>query len=560
MAVAEFKNTGFSETSDFAAVVQRTESLSLEGPSPHSETYIQTVNSSGGRRLGSHSIRRKSLPRTPPVRRETNTTPTAADEVHISDSDEDIELEKLEFAVKRSNNGDYTLSRRRGIPPAITGDTARDKIHWIYRLMQVQHNQENFKDALGTIQSFETELKGGGSAFANVKFENWQALFYYRLGDLGVAKRSCKKAFKYGREDTTYPDSRRKTIELMIHIVKDQGDQLELEFYREMLAANNESASRIQTVEPSEETRTESPQNRQPDTRSSSAGAPSVATQTLRHVPQNHSSSEKERWLAFWGLTLLHDGSISGTDVQIDAVVEHALSKVSLDLASILFADKRILNWGTGIERDYPKRVPPLFWAVSADSPSRVRFLLDRGADKHYTDKNGGSILCLALTRTQGTSVLNLLLNNGCPPDGTTELNTYNGPPLHYICVRHWLDPDQEKISALLLAGADPNLGAPVAGNTALMYLTKARQNSKNILTDEKYWIILKLLVGAGANVNAVDANGNSALHYAYNLQDNFTITALRSCLALHLRNIFGNLPVDCSGRHAHARSYNHLY
>ncbi|KAF3912507.1 hypothetical protein ABW20_dc0106684 [Dactylellina cionopaga] len=594
MALAEFRNTRFGETADFTAVVQKTESLSLEGPKhkPHSENQIRSVysNSSGnghrpivppkinpthGRpnksdklRSSSNSIQ-ESLRRTPPVRRETNATPTTADEVHLSDSDEDIELEKLEFAVKRANKyyeeqdwprtekyikAILKMSAKRGLYSiSTTGGTAPEKIYWIYYLIHAQHNQEKFEDALGTIQSFENELKDGGPAWSNVNFENWQALLYYRLGDLGAAKRSCKKALKYGRGDTTYPDLRRKTVELMIHIVRYQGNEMELEFYKAMLVVKNESTAGAQNNEPTKGD--ESPRNKQVDTRSSFADVSSAVVQESEPGFREGLQQAKAKRLVAWGLTLLRDGSISGTDAQIDAAVKHAVREDQTGpshLAGILFADERILNWNSQREGDALDHLPPLPEAVSISNVPMVKFLLNQGAEIYYAARPRINNVELAITADiKDASILNLLLNNGCSPDGTEETNKYFYPPLHSACINHSRDPDQKKLNALLRAGADPNKVSlyGLQPKTALMYGTLSRLIFKwdlnGVIVDARYSAIVKALVEAGADVNAVDVYGNSALSYASLKQDGFAIATLRSYGALERRNREGRLLPD---------------
>ena len=133
--------------------------------------------------------------------------------------------------------------------------------------------------------------------------------------------------------------------------------------------------------------------------------------------------------------------------------------------------------------------------AVNSDCTEAVTFLLTVGGDPNLYS-NGMSLLCLA-SMNGYTETVKLLIEAGADVNlvGYFELT-----PLMLAC----LHCHEDTVSLLLQSGADPSLQTNI-GATALMYS----------ICNNKYFSIVRLLLKAGAVVNAQDKDGYSALTMA---------------------------------------------
>ena len=171
----------------------------------------------------------------------------------------------------------------------------------------------------------------------------------------------------------------------------------------------------------------------------------------------------------------------------------------------------------------------PLHIAIIRDSPFEyIQYLIDCGADVNARNKNGDSVLYLAITKNK-KDVGDLLLSKGADIFAS---NTENNSPLRIALtqggeVQDWL------ITSRTLNTTDG------AGNTPLHYAAEWK------LDDALLGLIQK-----GANVNAVNSNGESALFSAVKadspstiniLVENGIITDTRSNLT---RDHLGNTPL----------------
>ncbi len=141
------------------------------------------------------------------------------------------------------------------------------------------------------------------------------------------------------------------------------------------------------------------------------------------------------------------------------------------------------------------EKKPPLVDAASRSGDTRfIEMLLEYGADVNITDEYGYTALHYA-ARYMFTELTELLLKNGADPNikSDTGIAPINGEAACY--------PDI--LRALLEAGADPlNKGSD--GKTALM--DAAEGNSVESA---------EILITAGVDPDAADANGNRAIDYA---------------------------------------------
>jgi len=144
---------------------------------------------------------------------------------------------------------------------------------------------------------------------------------------------------------------------------------------------------------------------------------------------------------------------------------------------------------------------PALTSAIQSGDIATVERLLTEGADLEGTGEKGPTPLAIAAAFDR-LEMVQLLL------DGGADVNARNGAAVFAgaYC------PNPEALELMLERGADPNVsstvdrgnGASTSGYTALMRATRLGR-SENV----------RLLLEAGASVNAVDGDGRTALHHA---------------------------------------------
>jgi ankyrin repeat protein len=138
-----------------------------------------------------------------------------------------------------------------------------------------------------------------------------------------------------------------------------------------------------------------------------------------------------------------------------------------------------------------------LFYAAEGGHADVARLLIGHGADVHHMARGGETALQLAIWRSD-LKVMQLLAAAGARSDARQ----------FGLAVRH---STPETVGLLLTLGADPDATAPPnvrrAGPPAPPPIIAATQRGDPA--------VLRLLVDAGANVNARDHNGWSALRWA---------------------------------------------
>lgn len=213
---------------------------------------------------------------------------------------------------------------------------------------------------------------------------------------------------------------------------------------------------------------------------------------------------------------------INAQDMQGNTPLGRALESPSIDMLKTLITPKNVLS------KDSDGQTP-LHIAIIKDSPFEyIQYLIDSGADVNARNKNGDSVLYLAVKKNK-KDVGDLLLSRNADIFAT---NTENNSPLRIALteggeVQDWL------ITSRTLNIVDGS------GNTPLHYA--AEWNLKDALSS---------LIQKGANVNAVNSNGESALFSAVKadspeiiqlLVENGIITDTRSNLT---RDHLGNTPL----------------
>lgn len=176
----------------------------------------------------------------------------------------------------------------------------------------------------------------------------------------------------------------------------------------------------------------------------------------------------------------------------------------------------------------------PLHIAILKDAPFEyIKYIVDSGADVNARNKNGDSVLYLSVIKNK-KEVGDLLLSKGADIFAT---NTENNSPLR-IALTNEGDIQDWLITSQTLNTTDGS------GNTPLHYAAEWKLDNAVIS-----------LIQKGANVNAINSNGESALFSAVKadspsiisiLVENGIITDTRSNLT---RDYLGNTPLHSAVR-----------
>ncbi len=142
----------------------------------------------------------------------------------------------------------------------------------------------------------------------------------------------------------------------------------------------------------------------------------------------------------------------------------------------------------------------PLINAASRNQLEVVAYLTEKGSDVNYTNKNGHSALTLAI-QSNSAEVVAYLISRGAKTDIIDKQG--NNLAYHLFETRGLPRDFDKKVNALQQAGFD--FKDLQADNSTIWHLAVTKNNLD----------MLKQVQSIGADINAVDKQGNTVLHYA---------------------------------------------
>jgi len=186
---------------------------------------------------------------------------------------------------------------------------------------------------------------------------------------------------------------------------------------------------------------------------------------------------------------------------------------------------------------DPNRRAPDSSELLPGGVPLRFVLLSGRRVLRHAPAQHSAEPIVLRPRVVVYTvEIASMLLDARADPNGGSSGDASAVPPLHLaLTTEH--GRLHEIVSLLLRSRADPETHDSF-GRTALLAAAGANERLDNV----------RLLLEARAHMDAVDPEGNSALHFA-SMQRNFGIMALlqeRGCEARP--NNLGQLPIDVQG------------
>ena len=117
-------------------------------------------------------------------------------------------------------------------------------------------------------------------------------------------------------------------------------------------------------------------------------------------------------------------------------------------------------------------------------------------------------------TRRSQKEHLRLLLDYGANVNLSGEIGSYEFTALNIVAYKG----QTEMMEMLLKADANPNFRFKIANKTPLHSLLselgETVENEEKVIADDELKKMIALLVAKGADINAVDKNGNNIIHY----------------------------------------------
>ena len=172
------------------------------------------------------------------------------------------------------------------------------------------------------------------------------------------------------------------------------------------------------------------------------------------------------------------------------------------------------LDAGVDVNEESSKGLTPLHYAASAGHNDIVELLIERGANVNATDSGKGATpLDYAHWRDHEEVIETLNAHNAQREHEKGGKGIGQSSLIHDAA----LDGDIDEVQRQLDAGVDPNLKSS-KGATPLFYAVYGGHLE-----------IAELLITRGADVNALDLNGNSVLDQAHNYDDQEMVELLEA-------------------------------
>ena len=320
-------------------------------------------------------------------------------------------------------------------------------------------------------------------------------------------------------------------------------------------------------------------------------GAPYGETALVWAAEENHSEAEqvliahgadvnvrtnaleraKDRFGLEGVLTILPHGSWTP--------LMYAARQGSLDAA------RTLVDAGANLNLTDPDSTTALMIAIINGHFDTAAMLTEKGADPNITDTSGTGALYAAVDvdtlgevfgrperpstdKLSAVDLMKVLLAHGADPNaklktpslqrahtpGEPTLNTGTTP-----LMRAAKNGDSAAIRLLLEHGADPNAHQK-NGSTALMLAAGLGRGTgaftKDYATESELLESIKVLIAAGADVNAVDDAGETPLHYGAQASDDIVKYLAEKGAKLDVKDKKDRTPVEMAlgvGLHGHA-------
>ena len=181
---------------------------------------------------------------------------------------------------------------------------------------------------------------------------------------------------------------------------------------------------------------------------------------------------------------------------------------------------RNLLAAGADVNEKAADGMTPLLLASASGHEELSVFLLNKGGDPNAMDRRGLSVLNHAATAQDMPELVKALLARGVNPNSRfvrSQNGGFGGPRIGATSLLLAAEAGNvEAVRVLVANGADPQIPTN-EGTTPLMIAAGVGLDEDRVEKDDyrRALEIVKILVGVGADVNAIGENGWTALHGA---------------------------------------------